>query len=718
MKPTRHTAQTRRLEPSWRPWTPEPYQLRGSAHLQSAGAAVLWLDPGMRKTSIVLHAFCALKAAGSANKLLVVAPKRVCELVWRQEAAKWEEFRHLSFRLLHGPKKAKLLAEEADVYLINPEGVTWLAKQYASRPDLWPFDTVAFDELTKFKNSQSERSKALRGRPVQGRAMPNLLKRAQRRWGMTGTPNPNGYMDLFGQFLMLDDGAALGRFVTHYRDQYFSVGWNGFDYELQPGAEKRIQDRLKPYVFALDSSDYLTLPEVMDDIIEIELDPEARAAYETMRKELVTQLPEGTLEAANKAVAYSKLSQMAGGAVYMADGSVQELHTAKIDALSDLMDELGGEQMLVGYEFQHEMDRLKARFGNRMVFLSDARTSAAAEEIQRDWNAGRIQFLACHPASAGHGLNLQEGNARHMCWFGPIWDLELWDQFIRRLRRSGNTSSRIMRHIMVVRHSVDELKLQAVAEKDTSQTRLKHALATVLGGEETEFRSQDMVMKLQRAGASAPATQGEGERRVPSGWGKPAANQEAAEAQAASPATEPRKAPAGWGRPAGAAPSEAQEQRAEIQEKLNPETQADPEATAGFSAGVIALRNQVEGGESAADEAPFDGGQPAQPAKAPRTRAKADPTPPASGLSIQDIKDAVGEVLNDNLPNVKTSSMETEEERTANRRIYHLETLMRSLHTACEAAVAVGAMSPESGAEVYALGVGAVEAELKAHGFV
>lgn len=558
----------------------------------------------MRKTSIVLKAFSDLRFEGAARKMLVIAPRKVCQLVWRQEGAKWDAFRHLTFRYLHGPKKAKLLAEEADVYLINPEGVPWLAKQFAANPSAWPFDTITFDELTKFKNSQSERSKALRGRSVAGRLIPNLLKRAQRRWGMTGTPNPNGYMDLFGQFLMLDDGAALGRFITHYRDLYFTVDFNGFDYVLQAGAEKRIQKRLEPYVFALDDSDYVKLPELIENPIEIELDPEVWVAYKAMLKDKVSDLAGTLVEAPNMAAAYNKLSQMAGGAVYAytdedgepTDRHVVELHTAKLDALSDLMDEMGDRQLLVGYEFNHEMTRMKARFGNRMAFLADARTDRQAEEMQADWNAGRIQFLACHPASAGHGLNFQEGGAAHLCWFSPIWDLELWDQFIRRLRRSGNDAEHVVRHVLVVRGSIDEQKLQALADKDTSQVRLKRALATVLGVED-QPKETDMVTKLLRAGAAAPA---EGGGRAPAGWGKPPGDAApAAERQQAAPPTEERKAPSGWGRP-GAVPTEAQEQRAEIQEKLNPEVAPEPDpiqpnAGGAFSETVIALKNQIEG---------------------------------------------------------------------------------------------------------------------------
>lgn len=729
----RPTTQTRRLEPSWRPWTPEDYQLRASEFLMGQGAAMLWLDPGLRKTSIVLNAFCGLQRAGRAKRMLVVAPRRVCQLVWRQEAAKWEDFRHLKVEFMHGPKKAKVLHGDADVVLMNPEGAVWLAKQFERNPDAWPFDVVLFDEITKFKNSQSERSKALRGRSVQGRLTPNLLKRSAFRWGMTGTPNPNGYMDLFGQFLMVDDGAALGRFITHYRDSYFTCGFNGFDYDLQPGGATRIQSRLGPYVFALDAEDLIKLPELLDDIIEIELEPEAWAAYEAMRKTMVAQLPEGTLEAANKATAYNKLSQMAGGAVYMEDHSVVELHSAKLDALSDLMDEMGDRQLLVGYEFNHEKDRMKARFGNRMSFLADARTDAQAEQMQADWNAGRIQFLACHPASAGHGLNFQEGGAAHLCWFGPIWDLELWDQFIRRLRRSGNEAERVVRHTMVVRNSIDELKLQALAEKDTSQTRLKSALTTVLNGEQTDYRRDEMVAKLSRAGATAPA--GDGARTAPAGWSKPAggtAPVDAPENTATTAAdTGTRAAPAGWGKPAtGGAQAAEPTQREEIREKLTaePEGAGAAEVSGGFSDNVIALKSGVESGQA------FEGGQAASPetlaaAERPpengaqtRSRAPRTSAPPASGLSVSDIKDAVREALNDNTASGALQTAPYDHE--ADQRRYadesttrQLAELIGSAKTAAEAVQTLGLTNPDAAQDAYEKLFAAIEKRLGELGY-
>lgn len=714
MMSSRPTAPTRLLPPSYKHWDPEPFQLRGAEHLKDRGAGVLWLDPGMRKTSIVLKAFDDLLQARRARKMLVIAPRKVCQLVWRQEAAKWDAFRHLTFRFLHGPKKAKFLDEDADVYLINPEGVPWLAKQFAANPSAWPFDTVTFDEITKFKNSQADRSKALRGRTVAGRIIPNLLKRAQRRWGMTGTPNPNGYMDLFGQFLMLDDGAALGRFITHYRDLYFTVDFNGFDYVLQAGAEKRIQKRLEPYVFALNDDDYVKLPELIDNPIEIELEPEVWVAYKAMLNDKVAALGANLIEAPNMAAAYNKLSQMAGGAVYSVtdedgepvDRHVVELHSAKLDALSDLVDEMGDRQLLVGYEFNHEMDRMKARFGNRMSFLADAKTDRQAEQMQADWNEGRIQFLACHPASAGHGLNFQEGGAAHLCWFSPIWDLELWDQFIRRLRRSGNEAEHVVRHILIVRGSIDEQKLQALADKDTSQTRLKRALATVLGVE-TDPQETDMVTKLSRAGA-APAA--EGERKAPSGWGKPEGQAAAPQAgpqggtppQEAAPQEE-RKAPSGWGKPAGAPPTEAQEQRAEIQEKLNPEVApaADPiqpSAGGAFSENVEQLRQQVEAGGAAEQESPLPEQQAAAPVTPTRRRAAATPpteiasyAPPATlGLDALEAEHTTGQIA----------------------------ALVYAAKAAADAVVALQATGNlEIVAETYELLFGAIEKRLKQIGF-
>lgn len=504
--------------------------LRARDHLVARHAGGLALDPGLRKTSITLAAFIERVRQGTARTMLVIAPLRICRQVWRQEGAKWAQFRHLTFALLHGDKKQQALEADADVYLINPEGVDWLCKQFFGRS--LPFDIVTIDELTKFKNSAADRSKALRPR----------LKNVKTRWGLTGSLAPNGYMDLFGQMLMLDDGAALGRYITHYRDQYFSLGYDGFTYELMPGAEQRIINKIAPYWLQMSADDYLTLPPLVPDPIFLDLDAKSRKTYDKMKKDMIAQLPEGIITAANAAACYSKLSQMANGAVYVGENkeAVSHVHDLKLDAIEELVEELNGQPLLVAYEFNHDMDRLRERFGvldkrtgkKVLPYLGKGTTAAQEDAWIKAWNRNELPLLCCHPASAGHGLNLQEGNAGHVAWFGLTWDLELWDQFIRRLRRSGNTAQRIMNHLLIVRGTIDELKLAAIDAKDMTQGRLLKALNAVIQrdadtlaaqGDAVDYRrNDDMVTRLSRPGTdAAPATEG---KKTPAGWGgKPAA---------------------------------------------------------------------------------------------------------------------------------------------------------------------------------------------------
>ena len=427
--------------------------------------------------------------------------------------AKWTNFRELRFSLLHGPKKAERLKDTADIWLINPEGVVWLAKQFMGRS--LPFDVVTIDELTKFKNARSERSKALRPR----------LSGVARRWALTGSLIPNGMMDLFGEQLMIDDGAALGKYITHFRDTYFQRDYNGFDYTLQPGAEKRIIERIAPYWLQMSADDYMQLPALIQDIRVIEMEPEARATYTKMKNDMIAALPEGVVTAANAAAVFSKLSQMANGCVYVAAdrSTASVIHDAKLDALEEIVEELNGQPLLVAYEYNHDIIRLRARFGDDLPHLGKGTTVAQEAEYIAAWNRNELPILACHPASAGHGLNLQEGNAAHVCWFSPTWDLELYDQFIRRIRRSGNQAQRIFNHILAVRDTIDELKLEALKDKDTTQTRLLKALNTEILRDTTEETNM-AITKLTRPGTpAAPAAAPEAEKQVsPKGWGAPA----------------------------------------------------------------------------------------------------------------------------------------------------------------------------------------------------
>ncbi|MCJ8335354.1 MAG: DEAD/DEAH box helicase [Epibacterium sp.] len=510
-----------RAGPQLEVWHPHAYQARAVSWLASRASAALFLDPGLGKTSSTLAAFTLIKEQGVGKRMLVIAPKRVCYLVWRQEGEKWAQFSHLRFSLLHGRNKEAALKEDADVYLINPEGVPWLIKQFKStRAFADKFDTLCIDELTKFKNAKSKRFKALYP----------YASACARRWGLTGTPAPNGLEDLFGQVKMLDDGNALGRYITRFRDKYFVPGFDGYTFKPRQGAEEQIQDRLKDIALRMKAEDYLELPPLVDDIRRIELDPKARKQYDQMKKEMVADLDGGTISADNVAATYSKLKQMAGGAVYRIDKegnrTWEHIHDAKIDALEELVEELNGSPVLVAYEFNHELERILERFGD-IPYLGKGTSDAQAVEIEKAWNANEIPILPVHPASTGHGLNLQKGSACHICWFNPTWDFELYDQLIRRLYRQGSKASTIFNHILAVENSIDFLVINAVKDKDTTQARLVQGLGEELGvASDNDTKENEMVQKLAK-----------------SGWGKKAAATEETEG-----ATETNtKAKGGWG---------------------------------------------------------------------------------------------------------------------------------------------------------------------------
>lgn len=516
---------TRRAKPSHEPWVPLPYMARAVDHLVNNSVAVLPLQPSGRKTSITLAAFKRLKDAGLARTMLVIAPLRACRLVWRQEGQKWSEFRDLKFSFLHGPKKADRLRDDADIWLINPAGVAWLCQHFNMRQ--LPFDIVAIDELTAFQNPQAERSKALRKR----------TERVPRKWGLTGSFAAKGYMGVFGEMLVLDGGAALGKYITHYRDQYFQVDYNGFDYELMPGGAKRIEEKLAPYMFYMDEKDYAQLPPVVDNIIDLEMEPKERAIYDRMKKEMVAELPGGVITAANKAACYSKLAQMANGAVYIdkATHKVEHLHDLKLDAIAELVEELNGVPLMVAYEFQHDLWRLRERFGKDLPYLGSGTTPAQEETWVNAWNANKLPIFAIHPASAGHALNLHEGGAMHLAWFGVTWDWELYDQLIRRIRRGGSKATQIFNHLLKVRDTMDELKMDALRDKDMTERRmmgginklLLNAIQTHADGESArhDTRTPMTVAKLSRqpAAATPQAETGEVRRIVPKGWGVKAA---------------------------------------------------------------------------------------------------------------------------------------------------------------------------------------------------
>lgn len=468
-------------------WKPHGYQKKAVKFFLEHQAAGLLLDPGLGKTSITFAAFSYLKKRGLANKMLVIAPLRPCYLVWPAEAQKWADFNHLKVVVLHGKHKEEKLREEADVYVINPEGLDWLLTGGRGAYDRkrWKslgFDTLVVDELTKFKKSSGKRFKLLK----------NTLETFQRRWGLTGTPNPNGLLDLFGQMYVLDLGNALGRYVTHYRMAYFvNPDGRGWKWVPQHGAPERIYERLKPLCLRMEAKDYLELPEEVPNIIEFDLPPAVQEMYERLEDDMIAKMEKQLIVAANAASVSTKLRQICNGALYVDDDvrailkgakrGVLNVHDAKLDAVEDLVDELSGTPLLLAYEFNHDLERLHARFGKDTPYIGSGVSPKRSAAIETDWNAGRIPLLLGQPASMGHGLNFQEGNAHHVGWFSMFWDLELYTQFLMRILRQGNKSKRVFNHFFIARRSgpdptVDQMVRFAQKRKQRGVDALSDAL--------------------------------------------------------------------------------------------------------------------------------------------------------------------------------------------------------------------------------------------------
>jgi len=583
---------------------------------------------------------------GMAKRALVMASVRICQLVWRQEAAKWEHTKHLRVEFLHGPKKDKMLEEGlrllpglggVDIFLVNYEGLPWLCDKYKGKGGL-PFDTIIADELTKLKKHSGVRFKALR----------KATMRTARKWGLTGTPAPNGYLDLFGQFLWIDGGASLGSYFTHYRDTYFEPDWNGYDYVLQRGAEARIKERIKDIIFRLEYNDR---PGIRNNDIPVALSGPARKACDTMRKEMLLNVPGGMVTAANAAAVYQKLKQMANGAVYLsgqelASRTAKEwvvIHDDKLDALVELIEQLNGQPLLVAYQYGHDLirikERLKKEFGWDVPYIGAGVSEAEALRIQTEWNQNKHPVVLMQPQSAGHGLNFQEGGAGHLCWFSADFNLELYDQLIGRLRRKGSTAETVIVHRLIVQNSLDELVFEALEEKDTTQVRLLQGMRRVLHGEPTEPRpaepgntEDDMTIRRLPAQGAANA---------PPPPQQPAPQRPAPQPQQPAAAA-PRVVPKGWGGQTGAAAAQpASPQAGAIQSKLQgagsyvpPVEQEEEAPETNVADAALAHMNEAMGMaiQSDADGDPNTPPAPAAapPASKPAARRRSSAPAPAS----------------------------------------------------------------------------------------
>jgi SNF2 family DNA or RNA helicase len=434
------------------------YQKRAIQFIMDTKRCALWLDMGLGKTTSTLTAISDLKDSFAVAKVLVIAPLRVANTVWKQEAAQWHHLRHLDVAICTGTERNRIsvLQRDADVYVINRENVEWLVNHYKKK---WPFDCVVIDESSSFKNATSKRFKALK----------KILPMTEYMVLLTGTPSPNGLLDLWPQTYLIDQGEALGRTMTAFKQRYFETDYMGYKHTPRSGSPERIYELLAPMTISMSAEDYLELPDRIDLIESVELSPAAMRAYQVFEDTLLAQLPDGDMvEAMNAAVLANKLLQNANGALYTDTlGNWSEVHSTKLDALVDLVEQNSGENLLVAYNYKSDLERIQKKFPYAKVLDKDPQTVV-------DWNAGRIKILLAHPASAGHGLNLQQGGSM-IIWFAMNWSLELYQQFNARLHRQGQDKPVRIVH-MVVNKTIDERVMSVLASKDKSQSALLEAL--------------------------------------------------------------------------------------------------------------------------------------------------------------------------------------------------------------------------------------------------
>lgn len=441
-------------------FTPWPYQKYCINRLLADEALGLFLDLGLGKTVITLTAVNDLKYNRFAiRKTLVIAPKKVAEATWTTEAAKWEHLGHLRIIPVLGDKtkRVRSLNTPADIYVINRDNVVWLTEHYRNA---WPFDLVVLDELSSFKNPEAKRTKALMW------VRPHI----KRIVGLTGTPAPNGLLDLWAQIFLLDQGQRLEKKITHYREKYFEKNYNGFGYTAKPGADEIIQPRIGDICISMKAEDYLDLPDCLTNIIPIVLEDKAQKQYDKMEKELLLQVEDTEITATSAAVLTGKLLQLCNGALYDGERNVHEIHDNKIEAFMELIEQLNGKPALVFYSYQHDLARIKQALSKTDLRVRELKTP----QDQLDWNACEVDILLAHPASAAYGLNLQDGG-NHVVWFGLTWSLELYQQANGRLHRQGQ-KQKVILHNLVVQGGADEDVMLALEGKAATQDKLLEAL--------------------------------------------------------------------------------------------------------------------------------------------------------------------------------------------------------------------------------------------------
>lgn len=441
---------------------PHPYQQAGiEAILEKPGVA-LWMEMGLGKTVVTLTAIDQLIYDRlEISKVLIIAPKKVAEATWQDEADKWEHLRHLRISTVLGTEKDRkaALRRPADVYIINRENTAWLVQTLGRK---WDFDMVVLDEASSFKNHAAQRFKALKA------VRPRIHKVVE----LTGTPRPNSLLDLWAQIYLLDQGERLGRYITHYRKAYF---WpTEYSYEPREGAAEAVENRIKDIVLSFKAADHLALPEKIIDDIPVVLDKPAREIYKSLEKNYLLEVDGETITAQQAATLTGKLLQLCNGSLYTEDGRVLPLHRCKLDAFDELIDALDGQRALVFYGFRFDEEQLTETLKTRHEGLRFAVLRTGQDAA--DWNAGKLDVLLAQPASCAYGLNLQQGG-HHLIWYSLPWSLELYAQGEARLYRQGQTQSVIV-HRLIVKGGADEMVVKALNSKDKAQNHLMQAVKT------------------------------------------------------------------------------------------------------------------------------------------------------------------------------------------------------------------------------------------------
>lgn len=451
-----------------------PYQQHATEFQCTHPDSMLWLDMGLGKTVITLTSIAYLIGCGFLKSVIIVAPIRVCRLVWRQEAMKWDHTKHIRFSLVTGTRdqRSRALLCDADVYLVNYENIQWLAESlqtyFIAKKREMPFQGLVWDEVSKCKNSSTKRVSTIR----------KLLSAFKWRTGLTGTPAGNGYKDLHGQYLVVDGGVRLGTSKTAFRSRFYKKQ-GPYTEVAYADTESTIKNLISDITLEMSAADYNPLPDMMVNDIEVELPDEARVQYDKIEREFFLRLDSGSeVEVFNQASLTNKCLQISNGAIYPIAGVPvwEPIHDAKLSALDEIIDDAQGQPVLCSYAYRSDADRIMSRYADiRPINLTECKSERALNDAMARWKSGDCRLMIGHPASMGHGVDGLQSRGHILVWFGLTWSLDLYEQFNARIRRQGQGAPVICHRIMC-RDTMDQAQRLALQDKSTTQTSLRNAI--------------------------------------------------------------------------------------------------------------------------------------------------------------------------------------------------------------------------------------------------